>query len=498
MYYLGYDIGSSSIKAALVDAESNKPIKVVQYPESEMDIISRRQGWAEQNPEVWWENIIQATRKLFADLESKYRDGVLGIGISYQMHGLVLVDKDQNVLRPSIIWCDSRAVEIGNELFEKLGPQKCLDHLLNSPGNFTASKLKWVKDNEPEIYNRIHKLMLPGDYIAMKFTGELNTTVCGLSEGMMWDFKENNPASFLFEEFGIHESMIPEVMDVFSNQGELSTVIADLLGLPAGIPVGYRSGDQPNNAMSLGVLNAGEVAATGGTSGVVYGVVDQLSYDEDSRVNSFAHVNHCADNPKIGILLCINGAGIQYRWVKQQMANDGTSYVDMERMISSVPVNSEGLRIIPFGNGAERILENKDIGSHVMNLHFNRHNRAHFYRASLEGIAYSFIYGMEILSGMGMKVSRIKVGNDNLFQSTVFSTTIASLLQCEIDVVETTGAVGAAKAIGYTLKHRSSLKEAMSGNKLVKSVSPTNINGEYAHGYNVWKSDLNEFIKNID
>ncbi len=495
MYYLGYDIGSSSIKAALVDAESNKPIKVVQYPESEMDIISRRQGWAEQNPEVWWENIIQATRKLFADLESKYRDGVLGIGISYQMHGLVLVDKDQNVLRPSIIWCDSRAVEIGNELFEKLGPQKCLDHLLNSPGNFTASKLKWVKDNEPEIYNRIHKLMLPGDYIAMKFTGELNTTVCGLSEGMMWDFKENNPASFLFEEFGIHESMIPEVMDVFSNQGELSTVIADLLGLPAGIPVGYRSGDQPNNAMSLGVLNAGEVAATGGTSGVVYGVVDQLSYDEDSRVNSFAHVNHCADNPKIGILLCINGAGIQYRWVKQQMANDGTSYVDMERMISSVPVNSEGLRIIPFGNGAERILENKDIGSHVMNLHFNRHNRAHFYRASLEGIAYSFIYGMEILSGMGMKVSRIKVGNDNLFQSTVFSTTIASLLQCEIDVVETTGAVGAAKAIGYTLKHRSSLKEAMSGNKLVKSVSPTNINGEYAHGYNVWKSDLTNLLK---
>ena len=463
MYYLGYDIGSSSIKAALVDAESNKPIKVVQYPESEMDIISRRQGWAEQNPEVWWENIIQATRKLFTDLEAKYRDGVLGIGISYQMHGLVLVDKDQNVLRPSIIWCDSRAVEIGNELFEKLGPQKCLDHLLNSPGNFTASKLKWVKDNEPEIYNRIHKLMLPGDYIAMKFTGELNTTVCGLSEGMMWDFKENNPANFLFEEFGINESMIPEVKDVFSNQGELSTVIADLLGLPAGIPVGYRSGDQPNNAMSLGVLNAGEVAATGGTSGVVYGVVDQLSYDEDSRVNSFAHVNHCADNPKIGILLCINGAGIQYRWVKQQMANDGTSYVDMERMISSVPVNSEGLRIIPFGNGAERILENKDIGSHVMNLHFNRHNRAHFYRASLEGIAYSFIYGMEILSGMGMKVSRIKVGNDNLFQSTVFSTTIASLLQCEIDVVETTGAVGAAKAIGYTLKHRSFIERGNVG-----------------------------------
>ncbi|MCR9253522.1 MAG: FGGY family carbohydrate kinase [bacterium] len=495
MYYLGYDIGSSSIKAALVDAESNKPIKVVQYPESEMDIISRRQGWAEQNPEVWWENIIQATRKLFADLESKYRDGVLGIGISYQMHGLVLVDKDQNVLRPSIIWCDSRAVEIGNELFEKLGPQKCLDHLLNSPGNFTASKLKWVKDNEPESYNRIHKLMLPGDYIAMKLTGDINTTVCGLSEGMMWDFKENNPANFLFDEFGIQECMIPEVRDVFSNHGQLLNVVADLLGLPAGIPVGYRSGDQPNNAMSLGVLNAGEVAATGGTSGVVYGVVDQLSYDEDSRVNSFAHVNHCHDNPKIGILLCINGAGIQYRWVKQQMASDGTSYVDMERMISSVPVNSEGLRIIPFGNGAERILENKDIGSHVMNLHFNRHNRAHFYRASLEGIAYSFIYGMEILNDMGMKVSRIKVGNDNLFQSTVFSTTIASLLQCEIDVVETTGAVGAAKAIGYTLKHRSSLKEAMSGNKLVKSISPTNINGEYAHGYNVWKSDLTNLLK---
>ena len=495
MYYLGYDIGSSSIKAALVDAQTNQPVNVVQYPSSEMDIISRKQGWAEQNPEVWWEYLVQATQRLLKDLNVKVSNEIEGIGISYQMHGLVLVDQDQNVLRPAIIWCDSRAVEIGNEVFKELGQEVCLSRMLNSPANFTASKLKWVKDNEPEIFKRIHKIMLPGDYIAMRLTGEIKTTVTGLSEAILWDFKNNQIAEFAFDKFGISMEMIPEITEVFSKQGFVVRHAAESLGIPTGIPVGYRAGDQPNNAMSLGVLQPGEIAATGGTSGVVYGVVDKLIHDVHSRVNSFAHVNHCLPDPRIGVLLCINGAGIQYRWVKQQMANETTSYGDMERMISSVPVNSEGLRILPFGNGAERILDNKDVGSHIINLHFNRHNRAHFYRASLEGIAFSFIYGMEILKDLGIEIKSIKVGNDNLFQSTVFSSTIASLLQCEIEVMETTGAVGAAKAVGYTLKHKSSLEEAMSGNKLVTSVEPINVNGEYSSGYHVWKEDLEKLLK---
>ena len=399
MYLLGYDIGSSSIKAALIEAGSQKVVALVQHPSTEMDIAAPQPGWAEQEPEVWWENLCAATKKLIRESGVDGKE-VAAIGLSYQMHGLVLIDKQQRVLRPSIIWCDSRAVEEGNRAFEEIGREKCLSHLLNSPGNFTASKLKWVLDNEPGTYQKTFKFLLPGDFIAMKLTGETNTTIPGLSEGIWWDFKAHSVANFLLDYFGIDEHLVPEVVPTFAVQGNLLPSAADVLGLQEGIPLTYRAGDQPNNAMSLGVIHPGQIAATGGTSGVVYGIVDRPLYDPQSRVNGFAHVNYSKQEPRIGILLCINGAGIQYSWLKQQVAGDGTSYREMDEMISNIPASSDGLRIIPFGNGAERILNNKNLGSHIMNLHFNRHSKAHIYRAALEGIAFSFIYGMEILTEM--------------------------------------------------------------------------------------------------
>lgn len=494
MYLIGYDIGSSSIKAALVDSASGKTLGIAQYPDSEMDIISRQQGWAEQQPELWWENIGHATKRLLETTSVSTAD-IKGIGISYQMHGLVLVDKDEHVLRPSIIWCDSRAVEIGNQAFDEIGNEKCLQHLLNSPGNFTASKLKWVKDNEPTVYDRTHKAMLPGDYIAMKMTGEIKTTISGLSEGMFWDFEENDVADFLMENYGLHGDLIPEIVPTFSDQGRLNREAADFLGLTSGIPIGYRAGDQPNNAMSLNVLNPGEIAATGGTSGVVYGVVDRPFIDDKTRVNSFAHVNYTKEDPRIGVLLCVNGAGIQYSWIRQMMASEGVSYNDMERMISSVEVNSDGLRIIPFGNGAERMLQNNDVGGHIMNVQFNRHSKAHFYRAALEGIAYSFIYGIEIMKSLGLDTNVMRVGNDNLFQSEVFSTTIATVLDCEIEMIETTGAVGAAKAAGIAANIYSSPEEAFKDTTVVKTYQSVGKHTQHRNGYETWKTDLEKILK---
>ncbi|MEM7105778.1 MAG: FGGY family carbohydrate kinase [Bacteroidota bacterium] len=494
MYLLGFDIGSSSIKAALVDSSSGETIAVAQYPEIEMDIISRQSGWAEQQPEVWWESICQVSRKLLKITNIDSAD-IKAIGIAYQMHGLVVVDKDYQVLRPSIIWCDSRAVEIGNQAFDEIGNERCLKHLLNSPGNFTASKLKWVKDNEPELYDRIHKIMLPGDYIAMKLTNEILTTETGLSEGILYDFLQNDVSDIVLDHFSFSRNLIPDVRPAFSEQGMLSKKAAEETGLKAGIPVTFRAGDQPNNAMSLNVLEPGEIAATGGTSGVVYGVVDRPAYDHLSRVNSFVHVNHTGENPRIGVLLCINGAGIQYSWIKQQIARDGTSYQDMERMVNTVPVGSDGLRIIPFGNGSERMLNNKNLGSHICNLHFNRHSRAHFYRAALEGVAFSFVYGIGILKELGLNLGAIRVGNDNLFQSQVFSTTICNLLGNQIEVIDTTGAVGAAKASGVAIGLFNSLNEAMSTARVEKVYVPTNLNGVFSHAYQVWSSDLNKLLK---
>ncbi len=495
MYYLGYDIGSSSIKAALVDSETNNCISIGQFPKVEMEISSLSPGWAEQDPEMWWTNLIAATEELLTNQPKEISSNVVGIGISYQMHGLVLVDEDQLPIRPSIIWCDSRAVETGNAALRNIGEDICYSRLLNSPGNFTASKLKWVKENEPASYERIHKIMLPGDYIGMKLTGEIITTPSGLSEGILWDFVEQKPASFIYEEFGINESMIPNVLNSFSLQGNLSKSSAQTLRLPIGIPVAYRGGDQPNNAVSLGVLEPGEVAATGGTSGVIYGVADLPTSDVRSRVNSFAHVNHSESNPRIGILLCINGTGIQYAWINKQMASNKISYQDMERMASEVNAGSEGLTVIPFGNGAERMFENRIVGSHLLNIDLNRHHKEHFYRATLEGIAFSFTYGLEILSELGLSIDSMKVGNDNLFQSGVFSRTLAKLSDISIEVIETTGAVGAAKAVGFTLGHRNSIKEAMAGSKIVGEFTAGDGPDQISEHYDRWKSDLAKILK---
>ena len=495
MYALGYDIGSSSIKASLVNLEDNSVVKTAQYPQVEMRIDSPKPGWAEQNPESWWIYVVEATRILLKDQPENVVSEIGGIGISYQMHGLVLTDKNGEVLRPSIIWCDSRAIKSGEEARDILGRDHCLAKMLNEPGNFTASKFKWVHDHEPDIYQKTDKLMLPGDYLGYKLTGEITTTPSGLSEGILWDFENSKPAEFAFNAFGIKKSMIPKVVSTFSKQGFVTKIAAAELGIPEGIPLCYRAGDQPNNAMALGALKPGELAATGGTSGVVYGVMDKMVVDSQSRINSFAHVNYTPENKMTGALLCINGAGSMYRWTRQIAAGQNVSYNEMEAQAAKVPIGSENLVILPFGNGAERMLTNHDHGAHIINIDFNRHQQAHIYRATLEGIAFSFVYGTKILEESGVKPTTIKAGNDNLFQSEIFSATIATLLNCTIELIETTGAVGAAKAVGYTLGVKSNLEEAMKGNLSDRIISPDPTKKEaYQEAYSNWKKQLEQTL----
>lgn len=485
MLLLGFDIGSSSVKAALVDAGSGKTLGVAQYPEQEMLIAAPRPDWAEQDPNTWWSAACAASRQLLADTGVDARQ-IGGIGISYQMHGLVCLSKNGTVLRPSIIWCDSRAVDIGQQAFEALGQELCLAHLLNSPGNFTASKLRWVKENEPEIFEQIDKIMLPGDYIAYRMTGEMATTITGLSEGILWDFKHQKPASSLLEHYGIPAEMLPPIVPVIGFQGSLQKDAAEALGLPAGIPVGYRAGDQPNNALALNVLRPGEVAATGGTSGVVYAVTDQPRFDPQMRVNSFAHVNYSAEQPFTGVLLCINGAGSAYRWARQAFGFQHLGYEQLETLAATAPVGSEGLTVHPFGNGAERMLGNQNPGATLAGLQFNRHEPAHFFRAVLEGIAFSFAYGIGVMREIGVPIHQLRVGNDNLFQSTIFSKTIATLVGAPIEVLSTTGAVGAAKAAGVAAGAYSGIGAAMQGGVVVREIEPEKDLTEYLNAFHRW------------
>jgi xylulokinase len=495
MFSIGYDIGSSSIKVSLLNLDTGQIIKLISYPDSEMTINAVEEGWAEQNPDEWWSAVCKATQKILSTTHV-HADQIKSIGIAYQMHGLVLVNKDQQVLRPSIIWCDSRAVEIGNKALHDIGKEYCFDRLLNSPGNFTASKLKWVQQNEPKIYEKIYKAMLPGDFIAMKLSGEINTTITGLSEGIFWDFKSHSLATNLLEYYNIDSSLIPKVAENFVPQCSVSKKAALETGLCEGTIISYRAGDQPNNALSLNVLNPGDIAATGGTSGVVYGVSQNMKFDHQSRINSFAHVNHSKSTTRVGQLLCINGAGSQYAWIRKQMTCSNMNYSDMEEAISEIPIGSDGLRILPFGNGAERMLNNKSLGAQINNVQFNKHQKPHFYRASLEGIAFSFVYGINILRELGVNPNTLKVGNDNLFQSSVFSNTIASLLDCSIQMIETTGASGAAKASGIGIGHFSCLDEAISNNNIIKEYLPKSNNSDYARAYNNWAKDLEKLINN--
>ncbi|ADV44324.1 xylulokinase [Bacteroides helcogenes] len=495
MYLLGYDIGSSSVKASLVNAESGKCISSAFFPKTEAEIIVVKPGWAEQNPEDWWENLKYATLAILAKSDVKVED-IKAIGISYQMHGLVCVDKNQEVLRPAIIWCDSRAVSYGQKAFETLGKENCLSHLLNSPGNFTASKLAWIKENEPDIYEKIHKIILPGDYIAMKLSGTICTTIPGLSEGMFWDFKNGQVADFLMKYYGIDMSLIADIKPTFSEQGRVSAAAANELGLKEGTPITYRAGDQPNNALSLNVFNPGEIASTAGTSGVVYGVNGEMSYDSKSRVNTFAHVNHTTGQTRLGVLLCINGTGILNSWIKRVIAPQNLSYDDMNLLAAQAPIGSAGISILPFGNGAERMLENKEVGCSIQGIDFNRHGKQHIIRAAQEGIVFSFKYGIDIMESMGIPVRKIHAGKANMFLSPLFRETLAGVTNSVIELYDTDGSVGAAKGAGIGAGIYKDNNEAFSTLEKLEVIEPEQSDSQtYADAYARWKYSLEKAMK---
>ena len=490
MYLLGYDIGSSSVKASLVDAQSGQCVATAFYPKSEAPIKAVRAGWAEQAPDAWWGYLKDATADILSQSGADKAD-IKAIGISYQMHGLVCVDKNLQPLRDAIIWCDSRAVPYGQKAFQALGSERCLSHLLNSPGNFTASKLAWVRENEPETFNKIYKVMLPGDYIACRLSGTPATTVSGLSEGMMWDFKEERPAQFLLEYYGIPTELLSDIVPTFGIQGEVNAAAAAELGLQAGTPITYRAGDQPNNALSLDVFEPGEAATTAGTSGVVYGVLGRVGYDPQSRVNTFAHVNHSASDPRLGVLLCINGTGILNSWARRNVAPAGIGYAEMNDLAAQAPIGSAGLSILPFGNGAERVLCDKEVGASIHGINFNTHTQAHLLRAAQEGIVFSFAYGMEVMQQMGMSLKTIRAGKANMFLSPIFRDTLAGVTGATIELCDTDGSVGAARGAGMGAGIYADHREAFSTLKKLQVIEPVAENqAAYREAYERWLTFL--------
>lgn len=492
MLLLGIDLGTSSVKVSVVDAATLATVATARYPETEASIYSPQAGWAEQSPDTWWEQVQQAILKINAT--GVYDPAAIGaIGIAYQMHGLVMVDKDRQVLRNSIIWCDSRAVETGERATAIIGREQCLSTLLNTPGNFTASKLAWVKENEPDVYAKADKIMLPGDFIALRLTGTVTTSIAALSEGVCWDFRTNRLSADILSCYGFDSSLFPQVQNVFSVHGELLPHIAAALSLKPGIPVTYKAGDQPNNALSLNVLEPGEVAATAGTSGVIYGVSDQLTYDPQSRINSFAHVNHTAELPRVGVLLCINGTGIMNRWIRE--AGGGLlSYAQLNEAASTIPAGSEGMLVFPFGNGAERMLNNRLLHAELVNLDLNKHHAAHLYRATQEGIVFAFRYGLDIMRQNGIHPTVIRAGKANMFLSRLFTDAFVQTLQVPVELYACDGSHGAAMGSGIGAGVFNSAAEAFSRFRPLETVE-TVPSAVYEDTYQRWVERLERNLK---
>ncbi|MCR6719069.1 MAG: FGGY family carbohydrate kinase [Chitinophagaceae bacterium] len=487
MLLLGIDLGTSAAKVSVIDAQTQQLLASATWPETEVSIESPQPGWAEQSPDLWWENVKGAILKCHTKGSYNPKE-IAAIGIAYQMHGLVLTNAANNSIRNSIIWCDSRAVETGEKAFHDLGADYCLQHLLNSPGNFTASKLAWVKQHEPFVYNKVHQFMLPGDFISLKMTGVATTTVSALSEGIFWDFRDKKVSTKLMEYYQLNNSMIPGIQPVFSEHGFLMKDVAEFLMLREGIPVSYKAGDQPNNALALNVLEPGEVAATAGTSGVIYAVTDGLDYDPQSRVNSFAHVNHSTELNRIGVLLCINGAGIFNKWVRQ-LAGQSVSYEMLNQMASTVPQGSDGLLALPFGNGAERMLNNQLPGAQFINLDLNKHSLPHIARAIQESVAFAFRYGLDIMRENGMDINLVRAGRANLFLSDIFAGSFSSITNLAVEFYEGDGSFGAAIGAGVGAGIYQSAAEAGNLRKPLHTVeaAPSVILEER---YNDWKSVL--------
>jgi xylulokinase len=492
MYFLGFDIGSSSVKVSLLEGQSGKVAASATSPKKELEIIARQTGWAEQKPQVWWDNVKKATAEALAASKVNPAD-IKAIGISYQMHGMVLVDKSHQLLRDAIIWCDSRAVSIGAQAAKEIGEQKCLQMLLNLPGNFTATRLKWLKDNEPETYKKIYKVILPGEYIAMKLTDKIFTTPSGLSEHIMWDATKNSLSESILKYFGFEKDFYADVVPSFSEQGELTTQAAAELGLKAGTKVTYRGGDQPNNALSLNVLNPGEIAATAGTSGVVYGITDKPVYDSKSRVNTFVHINHSDKSPRYGILLCVSGTGILNSWLRRHIM-DGMDYRQMNELAATAPIGSEGLAVLPFGNGAERTLENKDAGAQICGLRFNTHKKEHLLRAGQEGIVFALNYGLQIMNGIGVKVNKVRAGDANMFLSPLFGKAFACVTNAVVELYNTDGAAGAARGAGIGLGYYKDFSQAFAGLKSTRTIEPDGkLCMRYLDAYANWLEALRKF-----
>jgi xylulokinase len=400
MYWLGIDVGTGGTRALLVDADGKVRHSFTSPHE---DMRMERPLWAEQRPENWWDAAQLAIRGVLATAGASGAD-VRGIGLSGQMHGLVLLDAANQVIRPALIWCDQRSQTQVDGINELVGKETVLSCIANPVlTGFTLPKLLWVRDNEPANFARVRKFLLPKDYLRFQLAGVHVCDVSDASGTALFDVVRRQWSFSLAAQLGIDRSILPEVLESSDISGRVSRAAALATGLSEGTPIVAGAGDQAASAVGNGIVEAGIMSCTIGTSGVVFAHTPAPAYDPAGRVHTFCH----AVRGTWHVMGVTQGAGLSLQWFRNNLA-PGTGYDTLTAEASTAETGSQGLYWLPYLMGERTPHLDANARGGWIGL-TARHTRADLIRSLLEGVSYSQMDGLEIIEKMGVTVNSVRV-----------------------------------------------------------------------------------------
>lgn len=400
MYWMGVDIGTGGTRALLVDA-AGREVAAVTAPHEDMRM--ERPLWAEQRPEDWAQAAVQAIRGVLAKAGAS-GDDVRGVGLSGQMHGLVLLDRDHAVIRPALIWCDQRSQPQVDFINAKLGKDKVLEYTANPMlTGFTLPKLLWVRDHEPRQFERVRKLLLPKDYVRFCLTNEFASEVSDASGTALFDVIRRRWSFEMMDGLGLDRRILPACHESSEISGAISTEAALLTGLKAGTPVAGGGGDQAASAVGNGIVEPGIVSCTLGTSGVVFAHMEEVAYDPHGRVHTFCH----AVRGKWHVMGVTQGAGLSLQWLRNQLA-PGATYDGLTEEAATAPAGSQGLFWLPYLMGERTPHLDAQARGGWIGL-TAKHTRADLIRSVIEGVSYSQKDCLDVVEHLGVAVSSARV-----------------------------------------------------------------------------------------
>ena len=407
--YIGIDIGTSGTKTlAIAENGAILASAVAEYP-----LASPKPGWSEQNPEDWWTASVKTVAEVLKKGRIKPGD-VKGIGLSGQMHGSVFLDKDQQVIRPALLWNDQRTAAECAEIEQRVGGRKKLIGMVANPAltGFTAPKILWLRNHEPKNFEKCTKVLLPKDYVRLRLTGEFATEVSDASGTLLLDVTKRNWSKKLLSALELDASLMPEVFESEEVSGTLTAEAAKLMGLNAGVPVVGGGGDQAASAVGNGIVGKGVVSATMGTSGVVFAHSDEVQVDPEGRVHTFCH----AVRGKWHVMGCVLSAGGSLQWYRNQLADAEIAaakalnidpYELLTQQAAQAPVGSEGLYFLPYLTGERTPYADPNARGCWVGLSL-RHGRAHMVRSVMEGVTYAMRDSLEIIREMNIPIKEVR------------------------------------------------------------------------------------------